>query len=210
MKKDGTSEISMVVVLTLYLYDFVGVSECIENYMATHHPEKLAGLSVSWYRSTIEIDHSLVSQCVDPVIVVIDYPGSESNWLLHKTLSMYFSKIIFLSRGKESADSSVYFINLRQNFRAIQEKLGRVICLNANDSYAFNNSYLHWRENLTAKEDEILVLILKGESMRAIAEVMEISIPTAYSYRKKICDKAGVRKIYEIIRKYKEEPLSQK
>src|SRR5688572_22550370 len=54
-------------------------------------------------------------------------------------------------------------------------------------------------EQLTKRESEILGLVIRGFSNRVISDVLNISVETVKSHRKKIVSKVGVHKVTDLM-----------
>jgi DNA-binding NarL/FixJ family response regulator len=56
--------------------------------------------------------------------------------------------------------------------------------------------------NLSAREEEILVLLSKGYSNKAIADQLKLSVETIYSYLKRVYEKMHVHSRTEAVIRY--------
>lgn len=64
-------------------------------------------------------------------------------------------------------------------------------------SHSASGQIIH---QLSARERQVLVLIAEGNSSKEIARTMEISPRTVDTYRKRLCDKLGLRSVAEMVR----------
>lgn len=195
--RDASNRASTVSVLSLCFYDYLGVKNLLMHYQSIWGENERDCFDISWCRTTIEIDHHKINQSLNPVIIVVDYPGAESNWLLHKTLAVHFSRIIFLGRGKEGAEGYVYYISLNQTLQEFEKKLGELVILGTETGLQSNYGIENY--DFTRREKLFVALICQGANADAIAKTMNISISTVYSYRRKLCLKMSVKNIQELI-----------
>lgn len=187
---------SIVYVLSKCFYGFFGVKTLLRASMA----RKDAPGEILWCRSTIEIDYHKLRHSVNPVVVVVDYPGAETNWLLHQTLTMYFSKVIFLSRGLENSDGLFYHLSLNNSLDRVKQNLADLISLKDPLKKESHDDRYDVAEGFTSREAQFLILMKKGMDAKRIAQNMDVSISTVYSYRRSVCKKMGVKNIHGIIK----------
>lgn len=186
---------SKVVILSECSFSSLALANILHCSVKDTHSSQKA-FSVAWCKNTLEIDLQDIEASVSPVIIVIAHPGSEVNWLLHKTLAMYFSKVIFITEGSESHDGNIYFLDARVGVAQTAEKLNALIMEDNKESEQWD---VILGDAFSAKEKKIMMLICKGKNMKEIAKKMGVSIATVYSYRRRICIKAGLKSIQEFI-----------
>jgi Response regulator containing a CheY-like receiver domain and an HTH DNA-binding domain len=151
---------------------------------------------VTWCKNTLEIDLKELMSFDETIVIVTEHPGAESNWLLQKTLGMYFSTVIFLTHGLASQEGDRHFVTLRQKLSDLKKQLRGLIFNEQSHPYepAFADS-----EKLSRRERHFLALASQGLDCKQVASSMKISLPTVYAYRKKICDKTGMRNMQEVV-----------
>lgn len=194
MEPSGVS--SIVCVLSKCFYGFLGVKAMLDASIAGND----AVGEVLWCRSTIEMDYHKLRHSINPVVVVVDYPGAETNWLLHQTLTMYFSRVIFLSRGLENSDGLFYHLSLNNSLARVEQNLANLISLKETPKKECEPEIYDAGEGFTSREALFLILMKKGLDARRIAQNMDVSISTVYSYRRSVCKKMGVRNIHGVIK----------
>jgi DNA-binding CsgD family transcriptional regulator len=64
----------------------------------------------------------------------------------------------------------------------------------------YTQHFLHGHSKFTPRQQQIIDLIGKGYTTRAIAEALYISVDTVKNHRKKILQLAGSKKIVEVVR----------
>jgi DNA-binding CsgD family transcriptional regulator len=94
-------------------------------------------------------------------------------------ISSYYDNVI-----KEYFDDTIYITDtvdvIREKFQFIRSK---------------KKETPNIREELTAREIDVLVQLLKGLSNKEIAEILNISIHTVISHRKNIIEKTGIKSL---------------
>ncbi len=194
MEPPGIS--AVVYVLSKCFYGFLGVKSMLRASRVGNEDE----VEVLWCRSTIEMDYHKLRHSINPVVVVVNYPGAETNWLLHQTLTMYFSKVIFLSRGLENSDGTFYHLSVNNDLATIEANLaGLIFCTVTNKKDRDEENYAA-SAGFTSREALFLILMKKGMDAKRIARNMDVSISTVYSYRRSVCKKMGVSNIHGIIK----------
>lgn len=181
----------------------MGVSELINGEYNNGDSLYNDECDVIWCRSTIETDNNRLKNSTNPVIIITEYSGAEANWLLRETLKRHFSKIIFLTRGRDGSDEDCCYLSLRKSLREIREQL---------ELHIFNidsESLIQAKPVFSQRENHFLMLVRQGLNVQEIAQSMNISVPTVYSYRRRICHKMEMRHIGEIVKKLNQVQASE-
>lgn len=182
-----------IVVLSECEFSFISLKHILAE-AAIDAGQKKRQFLIVQCRNILEINVTEVKASENPVIIVTGYPGTEYNALLHKTFMMYFPKVIFLTQGQCSEEEGLCFLNVRNTLPSLKRDLLRLVFNHVPPEQVRDED-----SALSSRERHFLQLVQQGLDTRAIADSMKVSVATVYSYRRKICHKAGVRNLQEMV-----------
>lgn len=192
-------ETSLIIVLSECQYSFLALRVLI-NELQAENSSDVTPCPIIWCKNTLEIDLPMLKASQNPIILVTAHPGSETNGLLHKTLALYFTKIIFLTRGMTGVEDDLHFISVLSGCSDVKAQLLKVMSNDCQRDVLTLSPADDIR--LSEREQAFTRLVCQGLDAKSIASRMEISLPTVYSYRRNISRKVGTRNIEEMILRF--------
>ena len=147
---------------------------------------------------------------IAPKIPVVVLTAHEENELLFEALEWGANCYVLKGAGPEELFLGIHYALLKEMF--ISPKLAKLIV----EAYLFVNRQrkaLPPLNELTAREREIVKLIIDGKKSKEIADTLFISVKTVHKHRSNILEKLGLsnladlrqRKMYVLTEMYEED-----